>query len=248
MRIIHFVSLAAVVMAAGLALGLSRASADAPTATALMNATYPTTDFGNIKLTNGAYNSVGDPNAITRGGPYSMSYLTSAAGTWDGHDVSAVVTQFTQNGTTMSQIWLVDSTLKPFGGAVIEGNVQAVVPTFTNGQLGINAAIRNADGSTTQWNGVYDIVVGELKLVAPVAGAAAAPAAPTSPSSSNTSTGGSGTGTGTATGAAQTTQVTPAAAGNGGLLPEGSTNGVGLALAGILALSLVGVRRLTAGV
>ncbi len=246
MRFFHFASLTAIVMAAGLALGLSQASADSPTATALMNATYPTQDFGNIKLTNGAYSSVGDPNAISRGGPYSMSYLTSTPGTWDGHDVSAVVTQITQNGTTMSQVWLVDSTLKPFGGALIEGNVQAVVPTFTNGQLGINAAIRNADGSISQWNGVYDIVVGELKLVAPVAQASAAPSTPTSPSASGTS--GTGTGAGTTTGAGQTTQVTPAAAGNGGLLPEGTTNGVGLALAGILALSLVGIRRLTTGV
>lgn len=241
MRIFHVVSLTAVVLAAGLALGVSAASAESPTATALMNITYSTENFGDIKLTNGAYSSVGDPNAISQGGPYSMSFVTSTPGTWDGYDVSAVVTKLTQNGTTMYQLWLVDSTLKPFGGTLIEGNVQAVVPTLSNGRLMVNAGIRNADGSISQWNGVYDLVGGELALVAPVADAST-PTTPSVPSASDVTTG-TTVGTGTTTGDAQTTQVTPAAAGNAGLMPQGTTNGLGIALATVLGLALIGLRR-----
>lgn len=73
MRTFHLMSIGAIVMAAGLALGASQASADAPTPTQLMNATYSPAGYGNIRLSGGTYSSTTDPNAINVVAPYTMS-------------------------------------------------------------------------------------------------------------------------------------------------------------------------------
>ncbi len=233
MRTFHLLSLSAVVMVTGLAVGVSQASADAPTSAQLMNGNY-----GGITLSNGSYNSAGDPNAIIQGPAYTMSYLTSTPGRWGGYDVSAVVTQFKQNGTNMSQLWLVDSSMRPFGGAIIHGNVEAAVVSMVNGIATVNYGIRNADGSLSQASASYDLVVGELKLVAPTIGPA-----PTTPAASIPAASGAGTDTGTGV-APQATQVVPAAAGNAGMLPIGTPLGLELALASTLGAALIGARRM----
>lgn len=73
MRTFHLMSIGAIVMAAGLALGASQASADAPTPTQLMNATYSPAGYGNIRLSGGTCSSTTDPNAINVVAPYTMS-------------------------------------------------------------------------------------------------------------------------------------------------------------------------------
>ena len=232
MRTFHLMSIGAIVMAAGLALGVSQASADAPTPTQLMNATYSPAGYGNIRLSGGTYSSSTDPNAINVVAPYTMSYLTSAAGIWDGYEVSAVVTRLTQNGITRSHLWLVDSNMRSFGGTTIDGNVEAALVSVVNGQLVLNASIRNADGSLRQTSSVYDLVTGELKMVAPVFGPAASVTVVTPITVPNA--GGSTT---------TVAQIVPAATGNAGMLPAGNL-GLQMALAAAVAGAVAVARRM----
>jgi hypothetical protein len=232
MRTFHLASIGAIVMATGLAFGASQASADAPTPTQLMNATYSPAGYGSITLSGGMYSSATDPNAINLVAPYTMSYLTSAPGVWDGYEVSAVVTRLTQNGATKSHLWLVDSNMRTFGGTTIDGQVEAAIVSVVNGQLVLNAGIRNADGTLRQTSSVYDLVTGELKMVAPVFGPLA-PGTVTTPVAVPT-TGGTGTTVG---------QIVPASTGNAGMLPAGNL-GIQMALAAAVAGAAAVARRM----
>ena len=58
--------------------------------------------------------------------------------------------------------------MRTFGGITIDGNVEAVVLSVVNGQLVVNADIRNVGGTVRQTSSLSDLGTGELKMVAPV--------------------------------------------------------------------------------
>ncbi|TAJ20210.1 MAG: hypothetical protein EPO65_04425 [Dehalococcoidia bacterium] len=206
MRTFHLMSIGGIVMATGLALGVSQASADAPTPTQLMT------------VVNGV-------------APYNMAYLTSASGQWDGYTVTAVVTSTTQNGTTTSQLWLVDSNMRVYGGTTIIGLVDTAAVSVVNGTVVVNAGIRNADGTVRLTPTVYDLVTGDLKIVAPALG----PVAPVTLVTPITVPAAGGTGTTPA-------QLAPARTGNAGMLPAGNL-GLQMALATAVAGAVAVARR-----
>lgn len=114
--------------------------------------------------------------------------------------------------------------MRTFGGTTIDGNVEAVVLSVVNGQLVVNAGIRNVDGTVRQTSSLYDLGTGELKMVAPVF----SPVTPVTVVTPITVPNAGGTGTTVA-------QVVPARAGNAGMLP---TDNLGLQVA--LAAAVAG--------
>ena len=49
--------------------------------------------------------------------------------------------------------------MRTFGGTTIDGNVEAVVLSVVNGQLVVNAGIRNVDGTVRQTSSLYDLAL-----------------------------------------------------------------------------------------